>query len=89
MKHLLDALSYGAPPHGGFAVGLDRYIALLAAEGDPSLPVREVIAFPKSKEGKDLMSKAPVIPNQEQLERYGVRFEEEGKTEKIPVPAHS
>ncbi|VDN29275.1 unnamed protein product [Cylicostephanus goldi] len=76
-KHLLEALSYGAPPHGGFALGLDRYIALLASNGDPSFPVREVIAFPKSKEGRDLMSKAPVTPNEEQLKRYGLRFEEE------------
>ncbi|KAK6758124.1 hypothetical protein RB195_015753 [Necator americanus] len=76
MNHLLDALSCGAPPHGGFALGLDRYIALLVAEGDPSLPVREVIAFPKSKEGRDLMSKAPVAPSQDQIARYGVQFVE-------------
>ncbi|CAJ0588992.1 unnamed protein product [Cylicocyclus nassatus] len=79
MKHLLEALSYGAPPHGGFALGLDRYIALMASYGDPSHPVREVIAFPKSKEGRDLMSKAPVTPNEEQLKRYGVRIEEDAE----------
>ncbi|VDL79260.1 unnamed protein product [Nippostrongylus brasiliensis] len=72
MTHLLEALSYGAPPHGGFALGLDRYIALLAAGGNPALPVREVIAFPKSKECRDLMSKAPAAPTPDQLERYGV-----------------
>ncbi|RCN26079.1 hypothetical protein ANCCAN_28201 [Ancylostoma caninum] len=76
LDHWLDALSFGAPPHGGFAIGLDRYIALLVAEGDPSLPVREMIAFPKSKEGRDLMCKAPVAPNGDQLARYGLRFEE-------------
>lgn len=74
MSHLLEALSHGAPPHGGFALGLDRYVALLTGEGDPSVPVREVIAFPKSKEGKDLMSKAPVAPSHDQLERYGISF---------------
>ncbi|CAD6199694.1 unnamed protein product [Caenorhabditis auriculariae] len=75
MTHLLNALSHGAPPHGGFAMGLDRYVSLLCAEGDPSLPVREVIAFPKTKDGKDLMSDAPTIPNDEQLERFGVLIE--------------
>ncbi|KJH52360.1 aspartate--tRNA ligase [Dictyocaulus viviparus] len=74
MSHLLEALSFGSPPHGGFALGLDRYIALLAGEGDPSVPVREVIAFPKSKEGRDLMSKAPANPSVDELKRYGIQF---------------
>ncbi|KAE9417415.1 hypothetical protein Angca_008521, partial [Angiostrongylus cantonensis] len=77
MSHLLDALSFGSPPHGGFALGLDRYIALLVGEGDPSVPVRDVIAFPKSKDGRDFVSKAPVRPTDEQLKRYGVQFVEE------------
>ncbi|VDM61516.1 unnamed protein product [Angiostrongylus costaricensis] len=77
MSHLLDALSFGSPPHGGFALGLDRYIALLVGEGDPSVPVRDVIAFPKSKEGRDFVSQAPVPPTDEQLKRYGVQFVEE------------
>lgn len=77
MSHLLGALSFGSPPHGGFALGLDRYIALLVGEGDSSVPVRDVIAFPKSKEGCDLMSKAPAPPTNEQLKRYGIQFLEE------------
>ncbi|KAL6743954.1 hypothetical protein Aduo_016935 [Ancylostoma duodenale] len=89
LDHLLDALSFGAPPHGGFAIGLDRYIALLVAEGDPSLPVREVIAFPKSKEGRDLMCKAPVAPNCDQLARYGVRFEEQSEHDKNKLAART
>ncbi|KAK5986079.1 tRNA ligase class II [Trichostrongylus colubriformis] len=76
MNHLLEALSHGAPPHGGFALGLDRYIALLVGEGDPAVPVREVIAFPKSKEGRDLLCKAPTSPSSDQLERYGIVFKE-------------
>ncbi|CAI2353924.1 unnamed protein product [Caenorhabditis sp. 36 PRJEB53466] len=72
MNHLLNALSHGAPPHGGFALGLDRFVALLASEGNPLTPVRDVIAFPKTKNGKDLMSDAPATLSRKQLERYGI-----------------
>uniref|UniRef100_F1L0R2 Aspartyl-tRNA synthetase n=1 Tax=Ascaris suum TaxID=6253 RepID=F1L0R2_ASCSU len=72
LNHLLEALSFGAPPHGGFALGLDRYIALLLGKGDSSVGIRDVIAFPKSKEGRDLMSDCPAEPLEEQLQRYGI-----------------
>uniref|UniRef100_A0A915PIN8 Aminoacyl-tRNA synthetase class II (D/K/N) domain-containing protein n=1 Tax=Setaria digitata TaxID=48799 RepID=A0A915PIN8_9BILA len=72
LEHLLKALSYGAPPHGGFAIGLDRYIALLVGRGDSSVPIREVIAFPKSKEGNDLMTGCPAEVTSSQLSRYGI-----------------
>lgn len=52
---LLGAFRYGAPPHGGFAVGLDRLVAVLAGEDN----IREVIAFPKTQSGLDLMTGAP------------------------------
>jgi aspartyl-tRNA synthetase len=52
---LLGAFRYGAPPHGGFAVGVDRLVALLAGESN----IREVIAFPKSQSGSDPMTGAP------------------------------
>ena len=52
---LLGAFHYGAPPHGGFAVGIDRLVALLAGEGN----IREVIAFPKTQSGTDPMTGAP------------------------------
>ncbi len=52
---LLGAFRYGAPPHGGFAVGIDRFVALLAGEGN----IREVIAFPKTQSGSDPMTGAP------------------------------
>lgn len=68
-EHMLTALSYGAPPHGGFAIGLDRYIALLVGRGDSSVPIRDVIAFPKSIEGNDLMTKCPVEATSLQLSR--------------------
>ncbi|VDD86407.1 unnamed protein product [Enterobius vermicularis] len=69
MEHLLQALSFGAPPHGGFALGLDRYIALLAGLGNPNKPIRDVIAFPKTKEGKDIMCGSPTAVPDEELER--------------------
>jgi aspartyl-tRNA synthetase len=53
--HMLEALSYGTPPHGGIAWGLDRFIMLLQNE----LNIREVIAFPKSGDARDLMMNAP------------------------------
>jgi len=52
---LLDALEYGAPPHGGIAIGLDRWSALLARQTN----IREVMAFPKTQSGSDLMMGAP------------------------------
>jgi aspartyl-tRNA synthetase len=53
--HLLDAFEYGAPPHGGIAPGIDRIVMLLAGENN----IREVIAFPKTAQARDLMTDAP------------------------------
>jgi len=66
---LLGAFRYGAPPHGGFAVGLDRLIALLAGEDN----IREVIAYPKTQSGSDLMSGAPQPLAPKQLAELGIR----------------
>ncbi|GMS79019.1 hypothetical protein PENTCL1PPCAC_1194, partial [Pristionchus entomophagus] len=71
MTHLLEALESGAPPHGGFAFGFDRLISILAGRGDTSYGIRDVIAFPKTKEGRDLMVNTPIEPSREELERYG------------------
>lgn len=66
--HMLDAFSYGAPPHGGIAWGLDRLLAILTNEPN----IREVIAFPKTGEGRDLMMEAPSEISAEQLQELGV-----------------
>jgi aspartyl-tRNA synthetase len=66
--HMLDAFKYGAPPHGGFAPGIDRIVMLL--QNEPN--IREVIAFPKTGEGRDLMMDAPSEIDEKQLKELGL-----------------
>jgi aspartyl-tRNA synthetase len=61
--HMFEAFSYGVPPHGGIAPGIDRLIMVL--ENEPN--IREVIAFPKTGDGRDLMMHAPSELDREQL----------------------
>lgn len=67
--HMLTALSFGAPPHGGIAWGFDRLVMLL--ESEPN--IREVIPFAKTGEGKDLMMNAPAPVNEKQLKELGIK----------------
>jgi aspartyl-tRNA synthetase len=66
---LLEALEYGAPPHGGIAFGLDRIVALLAGEDS----IREVMAYPKTASGADLLTGAPAPVDEIQLRDLGLR----------------
>jgi aspartyl-tRNA synthetase len=66
--HMLEAFTFGAPPHGGFAPGIDRVVMLMANEPN----IREVIAFPKTGEARDLMMNAPSETGEKQLKELGI-----------------
>jgi len=66
---LLDALQSGAPPHGGIALGIDRWCMILAGTTN----IRDVIAFPKNKQARDLMSGAPAVVEARQLKDLGLK----------------
>jgi aspartyl-tRNA synthetase len=66
---MLDAFRFGAPPHAGFAIGMDRFVALLAGEEN----IREVIAFPKTQSGVDPLTTAPLPIDAQQLRDLGLK----------------
>ncbi len=73
--HMLEALSFGAPPHGGIAWGLDRLVSIF--QNEPN--IREVIAFPKTGEGYDPMMGSPSEVDKKQLDELGLKTKEEKK----------
>ena len=72
---LLDNLQYGAPPHGGIAFGFDRLVAMMAGTEF----IRDVIAFPKTQRGQDLLTGAPSAVDEKQLRDLGIRLREKPK----------
>jgi aspartyl-tRNA synthetase len=69
-RHLFEAFEYGVPPHGGIAIGLDRFFAILLNEPN----IREVIAFPKTGDFRDLMMEIPDKVSKEQLEELSIKI---------------
>ena len=76
---LLDAFKYGVPPHAGLAYGLDRLVMLLTGAES----IREVIAFPKVKDASCLMTEAPNVVDEKQLEELGIAIV--AKAEAVPA----
>ena len=66
---MLDAFTFGAPPHGGIALGIDRIVAILQGE----INIREVIVFPKTGEAEDLLMGAPSEIEESQLRELGIK----------------
>ena len=71
--HILEAFEYGAPPHGGLALGLDRIVAIL--QNEPN--IREIIVFPKTGDSRDIMMDAPNVIGKKQLKDANIKIADE------------
>lgn len=79
LKHMIEALQSGAPPHGGIALGIDRLMSIICKTDS----IRDVIAFPKALEGKDPLSKAPCEISEEEKKLYHIKIVEKEEDETI------